>query len=75
MERKKRFQYTVLLILLALGLAIAACGKQEEAPKKGDTECIRLSLFLRCKFLETASMGDKKRQYHRKDFRKDRSCH
>ncbi len=50
MERKKRFQYTVLLILLALGLAIAACGKQEEAPKKGDTECIRLSLFCDVNF-------------------------
>lgn len=50
MARKKRFQYTVLLILLALGLAIAACGKQEEAPKKGDTEYIRLSLFCDVNF-------------------------
>lgn len=50
MARKKRFQYTVLLILLALGLVIAACGKQEEAPKKGDTEYIRLSLFCDVNF-------------------------
>ena len=60
MERKKRYQYTILLFLMVSGLTFAACEGQKETQEKKDAEYVHPSLFCDVNFWKPPQWETKK---------------